>query len=113
MVGEATAAAVRGIQQRYQGYGFTTVRILGESSGTGEKLGHFIVQHRSSEAGKLLYLTGDKSRDTVASILSKNGVPFQALQAYETRQRSDFESLLETAVDSLSSSANNGKPLLR
>ncbi|KAF6749535.1 tetrapyrrole biosynthesis, uroporphyrinogen III synthase [Ephemerocybe angulata] len=99
VVGEATASAVRDIQQRFQSHGFSTIHILGEASGTGEQLGRFITTHcKLGEHGKLLYLTGNKNRDTVASILSENYIPFQALRVYETQQRPDFESLLEAAI---------------
>lgn len=104
MVGEATSAAVRQIQGHFQDHGFASVLVLGEHSGTGEQLGKYIVEHHSRTGdGTLLYLTGDKNRDTVPSILAENNIQFRPLQVYETRQRPDFESLLEDAVDSLSS----------
>lgn len=110
MVGEATATAVREIQGRFKHCGFASALIRGEHSGTGEQLGRFIVEHhqRTGE-GVLLYLTGDKNRDTVPTILTENSIPFQPLQVYETRQRPDFESLLEEAIDSLSSDATTSR----
>ena len=103
-MGEGTAAAIRDIQTRFQSHGFSSVRTLGEASGTGEQLGHFIAEHYDYKSeGKLLYLTGDKNRDTVASILSKTGVPFRSLLVYETRKRLDFEEQLRQAVELLQS----------
>ena len=44
----------------------------GAESGTSEKLAHFILQDLppSNEPRQLLYLTGDKNRDVLPSILS-------------------------------------------
>ncbi|KAJ3543393.1 hypothetical protein NMY22_g3163 [Coprinellus aureogranulatus] len=109
VVGAATATAVREIQARFKDHGFTSALVRGEQSGTGEQLGKFIVEHHPGDGGgELLYLTGDKNRDTVPSILTESGIPFRPLQVYETRQRPDFQSLLEVTVDSLSNGATPG-----
>jgi hypothetical protein len=112
VVGEATAAAVQEIQLRFKSNGFSCALIRGEQSGTGEQLGRFITDHYDGHGmGKLLYLTGDKNRDTVPSILAENNIPFQALQVYETRQRTDFEVLLDQVVDSLYAEPTPGTSL--
>ncbi|TFK27260.1 tetrapyrrole biosynthesis, uroporphyrinogen III synthase [Coprinopsis marcescibilis] len=98
VVGEATASAVRNVQMAFKDQGFSAVNTLGQASGTGEQLGHFIVKEHPKGGKDLLYLTGDKNRDTVARLLKDGGISFRALQVYETRPLLDFASRLEEAV---------------
>ena len=101
MVGEATAWALRKVQASFVSEGFKQVVTKGEASGTGEQLGHFIVKEHPKSAKPLLYLTGDKNRDTVPTLLTEGGVAFRPLQVYGTQPRRDFESALNSAVDAL------------
>lgn len=68
--------------------------IRGSESGNGEALARFIVNDldRSGEKRKrLLYLTGDKNRDTLPKILHEAGVELDNVQVYETRGSPTFE----------------------
>jgi len=99
VVGETTAASLAKIKSDYD-TPLTPVDIRGAAgSGTGERLAHFILNDlhpalppdkgpRSSL--KLLYLTGDKSRDTLPTILEGSGVSLQHLQVYATRGAQTF-----------------------
>ncbi|GEM12550.1 uroporphyrinogen-III synthase [Rhodotorula toruloides] len=88
-----------------------------EESGTGEKLASFILQHftASSEVPtlprrrrRLLYLTGDKNRDTVPRILEEGGVELETLQVYATTRAPGFEADL----DRILSEVENGDGLV-
>jgi len=73
----------------------------GEESGTSEKLAHFILSNLPSNRkdAKLLYLTGDKNRDTLPKILREGGVELQNLQVYGTQGSRTFESDLVKAIE--------------
>ena len=67
--------------------------IIGEGSGTGEALAKAIIQDQANrEAAKppLLYLTGDKNRDTLPTLLKAAGLHLEPLQVYATRGSPDF-----------------------
>lgn len=81
VVGEATGHAVHEMKKRFEASGRSRMaprEILGaEEAGTGEQLAHFIVSRlpargRPEEVGdrlKLLFLTGDKTKDSLPTIL--------------------------------------------
>ncbi|BGO95262.1 hypothetical protein NBRC10512_002602 [Rhodotorula toruloides] len=87
--------------------------VLGaEESGTGKKLASFILRHFASSPEppssprrrrRLLYLTGDKNRDTVPRILEEGGVEPETLQVYATTRApgfgADLERILNVVVD--------------
>ncbi|KAH6904406.1 tetrapyrrole biosynthesis, uroporphyrinogen III synthase [Coprinopsis sp. MPI-PUGE-AT-0042] len=50
----------------------------------------------------LLYLIGDKNRDTVPTLLNGGGIAFRSLQVYETQPRKDFGAILNSAIDAVS-----------
>ncbi|KAG2005787.1 hypothetical protein CC2G_002159 [Coprinopsis cinerea AmutBmut pab1-1] len=101
VVGEGTSTAIHTVQRAFHHLGFTKIQTKGEASGTGEQLGHFIVkEHDQDTKAPLLYLTGDKNRDTVPTLLTKGNIKFESLRVYETTGRKDFERLLEDAVAS-------------
>ncbi|KAK0204209.1 tetrapyrrole biosynthesis, uroporphyrinogen III synthase [Desarmillaria ectypa] len=89
VVGKATASTLRSI--------IPNADIRGESSGTAEQLANFIlaVQPRPT---KLLYLTGDKNRDTLPNILGAAGVSLHSLKVYETQGSSTFSQHLKKIV---------------
>lgn len=70
-----------------------------EESGTSEKLAHFILHDLSGRPARMLYLTGDKNKDTLPSILSGGGVDLDARQVYATQGSSTFEADLERILD--------------
>jgi len=72
--------------------------IRGQETGNGEQLARFMLGNgdKSSDNKKLLYLTGDKNRDTIPKILNSNKdqsppILLHPLQVYETRGATDFE----------------------
>lgn len=100
MVGDATAAALADIQHISSSNHFAPQDIRGGAeSGTSEKLAHFILQDLGRNAGiTLLYLTGDKNRDTLPSILKDGELELLNLQVYGTKGSSHFESDLVAAL---------------
>lgn len=98
MVGQGTAAALAEIRQTYGSTDYTPEITLGESTGTGERLAHFIRDQPQGRPKKLLYLTGDKNRDIVPTILGEAGIELRSLKVYETRGSQTFEDDLEEAL---------------
>lgn len=73
--------------------------VRGTESGTAERLAHFIVQDAARNE-RLLYLTGDKNRDTLSRVVREglgDGV-LSELRVYATRGVLDFESHLSRAL---------------
>jgi uroporphyrinogen-III synthase len=66
--------------------------IIGEGSGTGEALAKVIIDDQQRRAPKLplLYLTGDKNRDTLPTLVQAAGVELEPLQVYATQGSSRF-----------------------
>ncbi|GAA5827748.1 hypothetical protein JCM11251_007653 [Rhodosporidiobolus azoricus] len=95
--------------------------VLGaEETGTGEALARFIIEHFEREVlvekgcdgrpprRKLLYLTGDKNRDTLPSILAASSSPeivLEPLQVYATSSDSSLSTALTTLLDSMDPSS--------
>ncbi|KAG5642299.1 hypothetical protein DXG03_003043 [Asterophora parasitica] len=98
VVGQGTAAALSEVQQAYGQTPYTPEELRGESSGTGERLAQFI-RDQPEKPKKLLYLTGDKNRDTVPTILGEAGIELRALKVYETQGSSTFERDLGKAIE--------------
>ena len=61
--------------------------IVGEGSGTGEALAELIIEDQRRRTPKLplLYLTGDKNRDTLPKLVKAAGIDLEPLQVYCTR----------------------------
>lgn len=105
-VGEATASALADMCREFSDSPFVPRDIRGGvESGTSEKLAHFILKDLSSTTGsrRLLYLTGDKNRDTLPRILQDGNFELASLQVYETRGSSTFAADLKTALDAVPS----------
>jgi len=100
VVGEATAAALGDIQHIPAGRHLSPRDIRGGSvTGTSEKLAHFILSDTDRDVTTiLLYLTGDKNRDTLPDILQDGGIELQSLQVYGTTGSPRFESELHNAL---------------
>jgi len=66
--------------------------ILGEGSGTGEALAKLIIEDQGKRIPKfpLLYLTGDKNRDTLPKLVKAAGLDLEPLQVYGTRGSQNF-----------------------
>ncbi|KAK0496489.1 tetrapyrrole biosynthesis, uroporphyrinogen III synthase [Armillaria luteobubalina] len=89
VVGKATASTLRS--------SMVNADIRGEHSGTAEQLANFILAEQPRPT-KLLYLTGDKNRDTLPSILGSAGVFLYSLKVYETQGSSTFSQQLKKIV---------------
>ena len=100
-VGQATASALSAIRTSFPTSPHAPHDIRGGAeSGTAEKLAHFIVSDLSSSTHRrLLYLTGDKNRDTLPSILAQAGFELDSLQVYATQGSSRFGEDLKNALD--------------
>ncbi|KAF7759628.1 hypothetical protein Agabi119p4_11323 [Agaricus bisporus var. burnettii] len=100
VVGKGTASALGEFQAMCGG---NSLDLRGEIAGTGEQLAHFILGDLKTghprERRRMLYLTGDKNRDTIPNILSSEeekrlGIELDPIQVYETRGSSTFGSEL-------------------
>jgi len=103
VVGDATAKALADVSELY-GPGPSTPRDIrgGSQTGTSERLGHFILDDLPAKEGtKLLYLTGDKNRDTLPNILADAHVILESIQVYGTKGSSTFAKDLENVVKSI------------
>jgi len=99
VVGGATAKALAAVSDLC-GPGPNDIR-GGSQTGTSERLAHFILDDIPEREGKkLLYLTGDKNRDTLPKILAEARVTLESLQVYETQGSSTFAKDLKSAIKS-------------
>ncbi|KZT65088.1 tetrapyrrole biosynthesis, uroporphyrinogen III synthase [Daedalea quercina L-15889] len=107
VVGEATEKvllSIRDIVGKYPEYAPSQANIHGAAStGTSEKLARLIVDDLSDAppedvCRRLLYLTGDKNRDTLPRILAEGGVRVEPLQVYETHGSDTFDADLAEAI---------------
>lgn len=90
------------INSTYGRWPFAPHDIRGESSGTGEQLARLILGDVIQRPAKLLFLTGDKNRDTIPNALQDAGIELQFLQVYQTRGSSNFEHGLTEVIKSAS-----------
>lgn len=97
VVGQATASSLDEARQTYGRTPYSPEVICGESSGTGERLTEFILG-LPVKPKRLLYLTGDKNRETLPSILGEAGIELRSVKVYETRGSRTFEADLEQAL---------------
>lgn len=104
VVGKATASALSSLPHLfppiYHHLLPSPTMIRGQESGNAEQLANFIIQDvkASGQNPNLLYLTGDKNRETLGSILNDAGLKFDPLQAYGTTGSSSFKDDLEKVV---------------
>ena len=66
--------------------------IIGEGSGTGEALAGLIIENQGKRTPKLplLYMTGDKNRDTLPKLMKAAGLDLEPLQVYGTQGSQNF-----------------------
>lgn len=106
VVGAATASTLTSIASSFPTSPYVPRDIRGTESGTAEKLARFIISDVSESGSKrLLYLTGDKNRDTLPKVLSEARLHLDNLQVYATQGSSRFEENLQTALGHVSLSA--------
>lgn len=90
-----------------------------EESGTGERLAEYIVQHfRAAQRGaptsstrrpRLLYLTGDKNRDTIPRRLEAGQIDFDPLQVYSTSPSPSFATNLDAVLARVEAASEEDK----
>ncbi|KAG6868440.1 hypothetical protein C0993_002759 [Termitomyces sp. T159_Od127] len=97
VVGQATASSLDGVRQTYGQTPYTPEVICGESSGTGERLAQYILG-LPVKPKHLLYLTGDKNRETIPSMLGEAGIELRSVKVYETQGSRTFGTDLEHAL---------------
>jgi len=108
VVGQTTADAISEVFSRSKDLGFESIDVRGQSSGNAATLGPFILedlQNVTTENPTLLYLTGDKNRDTISRILTDGGVKLEALQVYTTRASPSFEADLDKTLETFPTEA--------
>ncbi|KAM0747897.1 tetrapyrrole biosynthesis, uroporphyrinogen III synthase [Meredithblackwellia eburnea MCA 4105] len=99
IVGPATRDALINIFEKNRNGGKRLPTFLGAETGTGTLLARVVVDHFQSkgegkwEEKELLYLTGDKNRETIPDIISSSGVGvvLRKIQVYETCVRDGWE----------------------
>lgn len=97
VVGQATALALKNVFGAYVHLGLTSVDVRGQSSGNAVALASFVLED-SDKPLNLLYLTGDKNRDTLTHILQEGGISLEPFQAYKTEGSPSFAENLSTAI---------------
>ncbi|KAI3612634.1 uroporphyrinogen-iii synthase [Moniliophthora roreri] len=112
VVGHATGSSLSEIYKQHPDSPFVpnSSLIKGQDCGNADQLGRFIVDDLKSSSARLLYLTGDKNRDTLPNILRDGNVGFQSLKVYETQGSSKFAEDLAFAVQE---TRNNHTEVLR
>ena len=105
VVGQGTATA---LQNAFDLFPFK-VDIRGQSCGNAVTLAPFMLSDIKERPVKLLYLTGDKNRDTLTNLLTDGGITLEALQVYETVGSPRFEEQLVRVLDD----PPKGKPNFR
>lgn len=98
VVGESTASALRATLAAYDDLGLEPPDVRGQGSGNAAALGAFIVDDVKDRPVKLLYLTGDKNRDTLPSILADGGLSLLSVQVYMTQGSSTFGTTLDSRL---------------
>ncbi|GJJ06071.1 hypothetical protein Clacol_000260 [Clathrus columnatus] len=102
VVGESTARALEPMTISHPSK-FSKRLILGMHAGKAELLAYFILDDLRTRqmAGKLLYLTGDKNRDTFSRIMNEHDIPIDSLMVYETGAASDLERRIAFAAQTI------------
>ncbi|KAL8291311.1 hypothetical protein RQP46_002289 [Phenoliferia psychrophenolica] len=90
-------------------------QLVGATTGTGLVLANDILDHFSTSSSPpptlpILYLTGDKNRETIPEVLEKAGFKLERQQVYETAVADDFEHRLDVLLHLISSSPSSPSP---
>ena len=101
VVGEATASALIDVFDDYVNLGLTAFDARGALSGNATALASFILDE-TDQPSRLLYLTGDKNRDTLTNILQEGGISVEPLQTYKTEGSPSFAEDLSTVIQTSS-----------
>lgn len=101
VVGELTEKALKSASTTHSP---PSRNVLGANSGNGSNLADFIGQNHPRTGLPLLYLIGDKTKDTIAKKLALADIGLEELQVYETKTRSVFEEEFRATVHTAVSS---------
>ena len=101
VVGQASASALISVFSAYVHWGLTSVDVRGQLSGNAASLASFILEG-PDKPSRLLYLTGDKNRDTLTHILQEGGISLEPLQTYKTEGSPSFAEDLSTVIQTSS-----------
>ena len=101
VVGQATASALISVFGAYVHLGLTSVDVRGQLSGNATTLASFILED-PDKPSRLLYLTGDKNRDTLTHILQEGGISLEPFQTYKTEGSLSFAEDLSTVIQTSS-----------
>lgn len=100
VVGEKTSSSLRNIFAQYNDIDPGSIDIRGQESGSAANLADFILSDLHGRTGtKLLYLTGDKNRDTISRMLSGENMRLEPLQVYRTQESPAIESRLTSVLE--------------
>lgn len=102
VVGEATAASLNHTFSEFEDLGLGVVDVRGQLSGNAAILSSFILDDLTIRPAKLLYLTGDKNRDTLSKALEGGGLTLHSIQVYRTEGSPTFEKDLASVLASSS-----------
>ena len=98
VVGEKSASSLQDISSE-----FGSVDVRGQDSGNAANLANYILADlRDEPHSRLLYLTGDKNRDTMTQILANSNIKLEPLQVYQTQLSPTFHRRLSLAIESSS-----------
>ncbi|KAH0834148.1 beta-glucan synthesis-associated protein-domain-containing protein [Lanmaoa asiatica] len=102
VVGDATAAAASEIRTAFPSMAHLAPgenRVCGGAdAGTAERLAACILRE-GCQGQRMLYLTGDKNRDTLPGMLSTGEVALETLEVYHTKGSSTFRDDLGAALE--------------
>lgn len=76
-----------------------------QETGTAAKLAQFIADDKERSPGTLLYLTGDKNRDTLTKTLDESGIVWEGIRVYETKEDLAFQERLDEFIIHIAQSA--------
>jgi uroporphyrinogen-III synthase len=98
VVGEATAAAASQIHTAFPVHLAPAAHQVrgGAAAGTAERLAGFILGEGCG--GRMLYLTGDKNRETLPGLLAAGGVALETLEVYGTAGSASFRDDVRAAL---------------
>ncbi|KAF8520289.1 tetrapyrrole biosynthesis, uroporphyrinogen III synthase [Gautieria morchelliformis] len=111
VVGESTKRTLKQMTTMHSTR-FSESLILGAAqAGSSEPLARFVLDDRALRrtGGKLLYLTGDKNKDTFHRIMSENGVIVEEIMVYETKAANGLEERVASTAQQIANVEGGNK----
>lgn len=113
-MGDATARPLRKMATSHPTK-FSESLILGaKQGGKAESLAQFVLDDLSSrqQGSKLLYLTGDKNRDTFLRIMTEHNIHVQSMMVYETTAALNLSARVAEVAQDINLSPHSSHPYL-